>query len=145
MKRFIILTSLLLALPAIAASCDGVGTACTEIGCDDGITLTVSPASGLIAGVYSVSVSGTGESTSCSLTVDNAAQVTDTTCDLIDNTAGSFTVVLHSSPETLTITIDRDGTELGKEDITPSYTTVQPNGPECEPTCHQADVSMQVA
>lgn len=144
MKRFLILTSALIALPAVAASCDGVGTACTEIGCDDGITLTVTSASGLTAGVYSISVSGTGESTSCSITIDSGAQVTDTTCDLVDNTASSFTVVLHSAPEALTVTIDRDGTELGKEDLTPSYTTVQPNGPDCEPTCHQADASMQI-
>lgn len=146
MKRFLILASALIALPAVAASCDGLGTACTEIGCDDGITLTVTSASGLTAGVYSISIaiSGQGESASCTVTVNSAAQVTDTTCDLVDNTASSFTVVLHTAPETLTLTLDRDGTELGKQDFMPAYKAFQPNGPDCEPTCFQADASMQI-
>lgn len=42
------------------------------------------------------------------------------------------------------ITVRRDGRELVRKTLTPSYITVEPNGHECGPTCFQSPVTLEV-
>jgi hypothetical protein len=42
------------------------------------------------------------------------------------------------------VQLERDGISLLDESITPEYRTSQPNGEDCPPTCHLADVALSV-
>jgi hypothetical protein len=51
-------------------------------------------------------------------------------------------IMFASSPASVTVSIDHDGQRVGSQTYAPSYQTVHPNGPECEPTCTNATESL---
>lgn len=58
--------------------------------------------------------------------------------------AGRYELTLsaYATPEQLSLTLSRDGTQLLSEERELSYATTRPNGPECSPECRQAEVEL---
>lgn len=116
------------AIVAICMACGDNTTAlvCTDIGCDSGLMVEV-------AGLQADSA-------------EIAVQVLDAPpwvigCDRDHCTAGVF--FPHFTPDYVEITV-RIGDREVVEDVRPEYRVLQPNGPECEPTCHMATVEIAV-
>jgi hypothetical protein len=50
---------------------------------------------------------------------------------------------LEATPESVEITVNaQDGSWSGSASLSPTYQTHQPNGPDCEPTCRVASVTI---
>jgi hypothetical protein len=147
------------------------GHACTEIGCVDQLMATLQDASGgLPSGMQAVTVTADGVTTSCSFTLPLAAnsapscpsplqiavqpmmKCTNTgtaqypvqTCTPVPGT-GTEQITLMGKPATVRLTQTSDGTTWLDQTVTPAYTTTQPNGPDCPPTCSQATVMLTLA
>ena len=50
----------------------------------------------------------------------------------------------NTAPATVTARLAHEGTVLLEEGLQPEYAVTMPNGPECEPTCRQSQVSFLV-
>ena len=96
---------------------------------------------------------GTGEQCSSGLslvvwlttvcTTTQSGIVTSSQCEPI---VGNFTetITINGTPTTLRIQQLVGGTVISDKTVSPSYVTNQPNGPCCEPTCHQAGVAWKI-
>jgi len=62
----------------------------------------------------------------------------------IDATGTAIHVTLLGAPETVTVTVEYSGAIIGERTMTPVYEELYPNGPECPPTCYQAEEAMAV-
>ncbi|MCP4679585.1 MAG: hypothetical protein GY854_29655 [Deltaproteobacteria bacterium] len=51
---------------------------------------------------------------------------------------------LLGAPEATMITVIYNGLAIGQRSFTPAYEELFPNGPECEPMCHEAKETMAV-
>jgi hypothetical protein len=167
MTRTSLLRTLLvtIATTLLAAACgsgggeDGNGGtgpihACTQIGCDDGLTIAFSLDE---PGTYAFEIVADGEAITCSVTLPlppcgsggasncSASDVFigESGCAL-DPSAQSLEDLVFSgtNPASVEITVLRDGVEIAHRGFTPKYETVTPNGPECEPTCHLAEMAL---
>lgn len=114
---------------ACVSGCDALSftRACTLIGCSDGLTVTLQHAP---AGAFAVE-----------LRVPGAAPrrqecATATPCS---------TLVFDGVVEPVaTVAIITPGGEVTRE-VRPQYTRLRPNGPDCEPTCLQAQVTVSAS
>jgi hypothetical protein len=52
---------------------------------------------------------------------------------------------LSGTPAQVGLTVSRDGSPLANETVALQYQTVRPNGPDCEPSCHQASADLSIA
>jgi hypothetical protein len=130
---------------------DGFGS-CTEMGCDDRLEVEIRRADGdaFVPGAYDFEVrtSGGGEHLlSCVL---EAGGLGDCEGDVgivspaLLSSFHAFTLEMLAAPTTLTVRVELEGEPLGEEQLTPDYTMVTPNGPDCDPICFQASVSIEV-
>jgi hypothetical protein len=53
-------------------------------------------------------------------------------------------VWLEGTPATADVVLARDGTGLIDESVSFEYNASRPNGPECDPLCHQAAYELDV-
>jgi hypothetical protein len=56
----------------------------------------------------------------------------------------SIEAVQQGRPVSLTVRVTQAGGELAQHTFSPQYATIQPNGPDCDPTCHVARDSATV-
>jgi hypothetical protein len=157
MKRAILLTSLL-ATTVLAAACgsgDGEGDGvCTLIGCEDGLTIEFELTE---PGAYTFDLVADGEPITCTgaLPLPPCSSAGGATCSESGVSIGESGCALGSSshsllnlsfsgstPAKVELTIKRDGAEVAQQSFTPEYKTFTPNGPGCEPTCTNAEVSL---
>ncbi len=131
---------------------------CTEMGCIDGFNVEVEPKA-WPKGKYKILVTADDKSTVCegalplpacdkgkALTCkgDVKVMVTESGCALPPAEQGFGPVNFMGAPKKVRIVVSRDGKEVGKADFEPGYKKVQPNGPECGPTCNFAADKMTV-
>jgi hypothetical protein len=125
--------------------------ACTEIGCTDGFTIRFSPSSSWKAGTYRFTVKHDDQTTICegsiplkpcgsaSLTCDSdKILIGESGCALPEAQHGFSEISSMHTFQKVDVKVERDGAEIANKDYTLTYKTVQPNGPQCEPTCNQA-------
>jgi hypothetical protein len=143
MRRFSILTLLL-------SACFHAELAdCTEIGCVDGLEVFfVGTDPG--PGVYTVEIDLHGEFIHCQATIplgtDGDDGCTDARVSLflsgsaLEADQQSVDGFFLDSTDTgaVAVTISHDAVQVGYAAFEPDYQTLQPNGPECEPTCSYA-------
>ena len=151
---------LAVACAALAASCwveddmgiggDGIG--CTEIGCDDMVTVRIerSDEATFPDGLYTFTF--TFED---ALSVESQCVLdgSDLNCggDLSDlmievnASAERFTAMYFGAPGHVTVRVKYEAQILGERTFHPSYDLVSPNGSDCPPTCSQATADMDVA
>jgi hypothetical protein len=109
-------------------------------------------------GSYHVGITADGEDITCTATIPLPKETggANTTCasssvrlglsgSMLPVAAQSISDIVFSTyPAKVTIVITRDGKPFASTTLTPAYTTSQPNGPECEPTCRGAHATMTV-
>jgi hypothetical protein len=127
--------------------------ACTEIGCNDHLSLELRP-NGVrfVQGTYEVQLTANGATRSCSFRVLDPSK-----CPLGDCFHGegcdAMIFAVYQNPEriviqypvmetALDISVTRDGVTIASTAIQPVYQRLQPNGPYCPPVCYQAVVEL---
>lgn len=149
--RFAVLLSLLLAGNAHAQM------ACTQMGCVDGLTVSIAPDYQWKPGNYAFDFTIDGKLLKCkgalplkscdahNITCDgDGVMITESGCALPADAHGFGDIMLGSGPSSVALTISRDGKPIGQGDWNVKYQTAAPNGPECGPVCHQATVKLDI-
>jgi len=133
---------------------------CTEIGCTDGLVIDFKPSASWPSGSYVIEVTADGESTVCEITLPLracgaegsarcsgklGASLGESGCALPPDQHGISGVAIHGQyPAQIALQVTRNGQEMLSKSLTPTYETLRPNGPECEPTCQSASLSVPV-
>jgi hypothetical protein len=144
---------------AAPLGCDSSSqTACTAIGCTDGLAVTVTPTSAWPAGDYRFTIEADGVTTTCTgslplpacgtaaITCEggepDAVMIGESGCALAESEHAFSDIMFTATPASVAVTVEFGGTQIGAGSWSPEYQTSQPNGPECEPTCTNASVEL---
>lgn len=124
--------------------CTGASRGCTDIGCLDGVTAVFSPPLA-IPDEVTIVLTGDVELSCTQSSTTNLGPCADQGVSFSRNVYGELTTLtlyrLH--PNSLTVEILAGNDRLLESTTTTiRYETVQPNGPDCEPTCRQADIEI---
>lgn len=111
---------------AFAGACAVNEVICTEIGCNDGLTVQLE---GAPQGPWTISVSAQGFS-----------QAKD--CAAGGN-CGGLMFFEEFTPPAVNVTVTRGSNSVTYENLSPTPRTVQPNGARCDPICSQPFVIVQ--
>ncbi len=130
--------------------------ACTDIGCQNGLRLTW-PQGPWKPGAYSVEVTLDGTKVTCEGQLPLAAcdsgptfhcssgaslRLGESGCALPPAQHGLAGIDIDTAPAQVRIVVRRDGVEVSAQELAPKYTDSRPNGPQCEPVCHQASAEL---
>jgi len=132
-----------------------LGKICTQIGCRDQLQLQA-PNVKLAPGTYLLSLDVDGQSASCPLEISAKREMTTHGCvgkaevklafpgDVpVRGAEGGFSLVFGSAPATVKVKLVSSAQKvLSEQTFTPTYKTVQPNGPDCSPTCKQGEETL---
>jgi hypothetical protein len=147
----------------LSASCM-TEKSCTTIGCADGLSLILTRADGsephfevslVIDGKTIVCPApALGSSSKCddgvfvTLTEGQdcrqAATTTSATLTCTGNGRFQEVVEIRRAPATLAVSLAQGGTTKPLGTLSPTYRTMQPNGPGCEPVCRQAEIAQVI-
>lgn len=131
---------------------------CTQMGCVDGFNVELEPKA-WPKGKYKFVVTADDKSTVCegalplpacdkgnALTCkgDVKVMIAESGCALPPDQQGFGPINFMGAPKKVRVVVSRDGKGAGKADFEPGYKKVQPNGPECGPTCNFASDKMTV-
>ena len=123
---------------------------CTEIGCDDRLDVIFESqdAQTFPAGTYTFTLTPNGESplvATCSFDRhQDLACSGDTHVLTVLAADREFSIRLLEAPATVTASLVFEQQRLGEKMLSPDYSMVTPNGPQCEPICFQATVAFEV-
>lgn len=150
------LSALIALLPALLLlSCAGTspsGGGCTEMGCGPGFSINFQRQGAWEPGAYTVKVTVDGAPFTCSATIPLSCDAPSACpedapfvlglsgCALEPSQHSLLGIELKqgTAPASIQVDVAQDGKELGTGTFTPTYTTSQPNGPDCEPVCKSA-------
>jgi hypothetical protein len=131
-----------------------LGKICTQIGCRDQLVLQA-PNVTLAPGKYLISVDADGKKASCPLEVAGKEMKTDgCTGDVevklalpgsvpVGGAEGGFSLLFTSAPASVKVTVTSAAKKkVADQAFTPTYKTLQPNGPDCSPTCKQGQEAL---
>ncbi|MBL9105450.1 MAG: hypothetical protein JNL82_31230 [Myxococcales bacterium] len=135
--------------------------ACTEIGCINGLRVTMDKATAWAAGGYTFEIGVEGTKITCkgalplkacdagpSLQCDPADRVTigESGCALPPESHGFSDIQFGGGepPREVELKIMKDGEALHTARLSPTYKTVQPNGAGCPPVCNNASETVQI-
>ena len=150
---------------AAAGPCDFLGeptdnetdgaVACTEMGCQDQLTVEVVRADnlGFMSGLYTFEVEV--PEAQLSYWIECAAGYGDggLDCDAgdlavlgarLDSTGSTLWVDCAMAPVQALVRVSYNGLPIGERAIAPVYEEVFPNGPDCPPACWQGTATMAV-
>src|SRR5262245_33666784 len=130
--------------------------ACTAMGCEDGFTIQFSARQ---PGAYTFDIAADATVISCTAVLplppcgtpatqcSNALVfIGESGCALSDADQSLENLTfMDVHPETVTVTVHRDGAEIASQTFTPAYQRVAPNGEECGPICHQASATLTLS
>lgn len=141
----------LMAFPAWAQQ------ACTQIGCTDGLVVSMPMDHRWTAGEYIFDFSVDGRQVRCvgalplkpcgqnSVLCDGEGMtIVESGCALPEESHGFGDIVLDTSPEQVILVISRNGKAIAHGDWKPEYLASRPNGPGCDPICRQATVPLRM-
>jgi hypothetical protein len=128
-----------LMMACVGGDTGGGGVDCTAIGCSDQVSIELRAQGQLV------------ETFSGTITTDQVAGTSfEVSCP--DGGSADFQcggrqglVLFTALPELHLDLVDETGTLGFVGWLEPAYETVQPNGPECEPTCAQASTTLQLS
>ncbi|HQP36677.1 MAG TPA: hypothetical protein PLI95_15935 [Polyangiaceae bacterium] len=147
--------ALLLAM-LLTACGNGVDTdrACTTMGCANGFVVNLQ-SDAWSAGAYQIAIVADDRTIVCTAALPLPKTGPQSACDAAGVTLGTSGSELEPTeqslyevrfsdtyPKTVTMTVSRDATKLAEQSFTPEYATLQPNGPDCEPTCKYASATL---
>ena len=130
---FAALTTLAIAIAAILVACGDFGpvTSCTEIGCDHQLTINFVDEDGAPLDEFSGEMTYDGEAIEFECEPGDDAYGTEYHCR-------QGALIVSASPEEVVIDVS-SGDLSASTTLTPEYDEVQPNGPDCPPTCEQGE------
>jgi hypothetical protein len=132
---------------------DKLGKICTQIGCRDQLVLQALDVK-LGPGTYLISVDADGKKGSCPLEVGKELKTQGCVGDAdvklglpgsvpVRGPEGGFSLVFGSAPTNVKVTVTSAAKKkIAEQVFTPTYKTFQPNGPDCSPTCKQAQETL---
>ena len=136
---------------------DRSASACTDIGCLNGFQLNVSPSSGWAAGMYQFELTVDGRAITCQGAIPllpcsepsfpcdaDGVRLGVSGCALPATQQGIASIMFDGYPEAVSLRVLRNGSELQHADLTPTYTSSQPNGKGCEPVCCSAGAELSL-
>ncbi len=131
--------------------------ACTQIGCMDGLTISVPLDYEWKPGAYTFDFLLDGRAVTCTGTLPlkscethsiscsaEGVMIMESGCAMPAQTHGFGDIMLGSGPRQVVLTIRHNRTQIARGNWTPKYTTLSPNGPACGPVCKQANVSLEM-
>jgi len=116
---------------------------CTEAGCVDGLTVELQPE---ISSTYDVELvlDGVRGAFTCTMHEGGGWQVTNETGEVPIGHCYDDDFTIVDNPESVAITVvAQDADWTGSIDADPDYEVIQPNGPNCSPTCRIATLTIQ--
>jgi hypothetical protein len=132
--------------------------ACTELACNDGLSVAMSPTSSWPHGVYRFTIEADEAKTICTGTLPlpdcgtraiscegDGAWVGESGCGLPEREHAFGDVRFSSTPAAVEITVALDERDIVTQAWTPTYETHSPNGPDCPPTCTKGSVRLDLA
>lgn len=130
------------AVALVPAGCDNIGEqGCTLIGCQDQLTVTFGH---LVALPYDVKLTLDGKTATFTCDGTGVKSPAGTSVQRCDGEG----FVLLATPAMVDVSVtcgvapDDGGISRCGTSAQPTYKTTQPNGPNCEPTCRQATVTV---
>lgn len=130
---------------------------CTDIGCRNGYNVDVSPSSGWAAGDYRFELTVDGRAITCQGSIPLKAcgthsfscdaqgvRLGESGCALPADQQGISNLDFEGFPLAISLRVLKDGAELASEQLTPKYTSGQPNGPGCDPVCCGALAKLEI-
>jgi hypothetical protein len=131
---------------------------CTDIGCHDGLVVSVLPTSSWPHGAYRFTIEADETTTICTgalplpdcntraITCDaDEPMITESGCALSESTHAFGDIVFSSTPASVAIAVTLDDDPIATETWTPTYQTFEPNGPGCPPKCTSAAVTLDLS
>jgi hypothetical protein len=144
--------------PSDGSTSTPTGGGCTQIGCEDGLTIRVTPTDAWPHGAYRFVVEHDGATTTCegvlplppceqrAISCDAAEPtIVESGCALEPSAHAFGDIVFGTSPPSVAVQVLLDDRSVGSGTWTPTYQTVQPNGPGCEPICTNAAVDLALS
>ncbi len=118
---------------------------CTNVGCIDGVAVELRGFQ--LGSTYDITITTADQSITC--TLDARTQSLDTvsgSCTSpIDVRVGDTpSIFLESTPESMTIEVQRDATLVADMEVSPDYDKLAPNGESCGPVCDNASVQVDL-
>ena len=157
----LLVPALLAALPTCAAkspaASDPGGKVCTEMGCINGLHLNLAKVTPWTAGNHTFVLELDGTVVSCTgalplpacdkgaalrCDVEGKVQIGESGCALPPEQHGFSDIRISGEPVKVKLTIKREEEQLHSGELTPSYVTARPNGPDCEPECRGANAEV---
>lgn len=142
----------ILAMGAGPASAAQEARICTQIGCSNGLTVSLDQGYRWKPGSYVFDITLDGRAVHCAGILPlnpcgqpslrcNAKNVTigESGCALPKESHGFSDIRFDGAPKSVAVKITSGGSMIASQTFTPSYATSQPNGPGCEPVCHSAN------
>lgn len=133
--------------------------ACTEIGCSNGLILSVDPHYKWEWGFYDFSFLIGGRSVSCKGELplkkcedgpsfrcsSDIIQIGESGCALPESAHGISMIQINDTPRRMVVKVERGGQTVVTRTLTPKYQESQPNGPGCGPVCTSASYNLLTA
>ncbi|HTJ85379.1 MAG TPA: hypothetical protein VL400_26860 [Polyangiaceae bacterium] len=144
---------------APTAAPTGAQKMCTQMACVDGLNIDFEPNGPMKKGKYTFTIEADGKKQECTGSLplpacekgraltckgEGDAMIMESGCALPPDQQGFGPIMLKTGPAAVKITVKKDGATIGTADLKPSYRTVQPNGPDCGPTCKQASEKIAI-
>lgn len=121
-------------------------TECTEIGCVDGVTVSITTLGGFPDGQYMIDAKMDGQLVHADCTIARASSSCTQGIMMVRNAmTGGLKATLPGAPAAVEVTLFFEGRGIGSDSFAPTYNTFQPNGGTCGPTCRQATHPMTIA
>jgi hypothetical protein len=114
---------------------------CTTIGCTDQLSLTLTMADGS-APKFDVNLVVDGKAIACQApTLGGSTRCGDGVLVASRGSGGDQEVLeIQGAPSSVTVSLAQGGATRLLGTFTPTYESLQPNGPGCEPTCRQSTI-----
>lgn len=126
--------------------------ACTQMGCTNGLQLSVNPDYDWKNGIYAFEFYLDGKNVKCtgalplkpcekgpSLSCNkDGVMITESGCALPPSAQGFGDIQIEGQPRRVLVRITRNGKPVVTRTVVPKYQTFTPNGPGCGPVCTSA-------
>jgi hypothetical protein len=134
------------------AGCDEAVRACTLIGCESALVVSLTPTGeALPAGRYTVhATAGDDEAASCAFRLAPCASGTMCLSDPSEGCRGAYLdgdtarVTLPPVGSDVSLAVSRDGAAVAETALAPAYVPQYPNGVDCGAACEIARVAVSV-
>jgi hypothetical protein len=128
----------------LASGCTWLGLVCTQIGCDDEVSVSIR---GLETDqFYDVELDTGTQTIHCTIDTSQSSYMRIQCVDDLYSYSQRDEASIHiaGTPDSVAITILKNGTVIAEDVVRPEYDEVAPNGRACGPICVQARIPIEL-